>query len=247
MIDPKLIADVVRHSILRCEFESAGRAARQAALALAEAAVAAELGHAPADLREVIAVVEHAVFLLMHPGSKELAPRARRALEEADYTECFGHCRHDEICDSCEYRESCDTVARTELAVNCSSGFVSWEKIEGWYEDLATTENPAVYEENHVLPPELEALQRFCHYILGLDDYTLGILAKIISPRAELKDFTVAELARFHRSSRQAMHRKMLASVRKHPELASVFSCALRKIGRCRAQFKTTYQTEVIK
>ena len=38
MIDPKLVADVIRRSILRCEFESAGRAARQAALACWETA-----------------------------------------------------------------------------------------------------------------------------------------------------------------------------------------------------------------
>jgi hypothetical protein len=34
------------------------------------------------------------------------------------------------------------------------------------------------------------------------------------------------------------MHRKMLAAVRRHPELARIFRVALRKIGRGRTFFR---------
>ena len=150
--------------------------------------------------------------------------------------ECFGHCRGDADCRDCDLHDSCRCISDTEGTIDNGLKLVSFEALEGWAEPVAET---AADDDESEAPasPELAALSEFCRYILHLDDYTLGILAEIIAPRTAKRDVCVAELARVHRCSRQAMHRKMLSSVRKHPEIAGVFQVALRKIGRCRNAF----------
>ena len=150
--------------------------------------------------------------------------------------ECFGHCRGDADCRDCDLHDSCLCISNTDGTIDNGLKLVSFEALEGWAEPVAESRG----DEEDAEPsasPELAALSEFCRYILHLDDYTLGILAEIIAPRTARRDVCVAELARVHRCSRQAMHRKMLSSVRKHPEIAGVFQVALRKIGRCRSAF----------
>ena len=152
--------------------------------------------------------------------------------------ECFGHCRGDADCRDCDLHDSCVCIGDTEATIDNGFKLVSFEALEGWAEPIAESRDREEEEENErSAPPELAALSEFCRYILHLDDYTLGILAEIIAPESAKRDLCVAELARMHRCSRQAMHRKMLSSVRKHPEIAGVFQVALRKIGRSRSAF----------
>ena len=152
--------------------------------------------------------------------------------------ECFGHCRGDADCRDCDLHDSCRCISDTESTIDNRFKLVSFEALEGWAEPVAENRDDGEYDDPEVsAPPELAALSEFCRYLLDLDDYTLGILAEIIAPRTAQRDVCVAELARVHRCSRQAMHRKMLSSVRKHPEVAGVFQVALRKIGRCRSRF----------
>ena len=158
-------------------------------------------------------------------------------MNEELFHECFGHCRGDADCRDCDLHDSCRCISDTEGTIDNGLKLVSFEALEGWAEPVAETANDDDDESEASAPPELAALSEFCRYILHLDDYTLGILAEIIAPRTAKRDICVAELARVHRCSRQAMHRKMLASVRKHPEIAGVFQVALRKIGRCRNAF----------
>ena len=157
-------------------------------------------------------------------------------MNEELFHECFGHCRGDADCRDCDLHDSCRCISDTEGTIDNGLKLVSFEALEGWAEPVAET---ATDDDESEAPasPELAALSEFCRYILHLDDYTLGILAEIIAPRTAKRDVCVAELARVHRCSRQAMHRKMLSSVRKHPEIAGVFQVALRKIGRCRHAF----------
>ena len=157
-------------------------------------------------------------------------------MNEELFRECFGHCRGDDDCRDCDLHDSCICISDTESTIDNGFKMVSFEALEGWAEPVVENRD----EEEEYTPdaaPELTALSEFCRYILHLDDYTLGILAEIIAPRSAKRDICVAELARVHRCSRQAMHRKMLSSVRKHPEIAGVFQIALRKIGRCRSSF----------
>ena len=163
------------------------------------------------------------------------------------YQECFGHCRRDADCRECDLMASCACISDTEAHIEQHSGMTSVEELEGWALQLST---PAVLPdadeddaaEDSVaepLPGDLRRLSEFCRFIFSLDDYTLGILAAIIVPGdSGAANCTVSDLARLHGCSRQAMHRKMLASVRRHPELAQTFRVALRKIGRGRAVFR---------
>ena len=160
------------------------------------------------------------------------------------YQECFGHCRRDADCRDCDLLGSCRCISDTEAHIEQHSGMTSVEELDGWALQLSI---PAVLpesdeepdEEPEPLTGELAQLSEFCRFIFTLDDYTLGILAAIIAPDGEaVANCTVAALARLHGCTRQAMHRKMLSSVRRHPELASLFQVALRKIGRGKEFFR---------
>ena len=164
------------------------------------------------------------------------------------YQECFGHCRNDGDCRECDFFGSCSCFTGTEDKMEQHSGMVSFEALDGWSElaaDPVLPESelgPEEPEPLSSLPLELGGLAEFCRYIFSLDEYTIGILAEVIMPESGTGGRTVAELARLHRCSRQAMHRKMLSSVRRHPELAELFRLALRKIGRGRAYFRRREQ-----
>jgi len=157
------------------------------------------------------------------------------------FEECFSHCRHDDDCRECEFFASCACLSAPESRADHHLGMVSFESLDGWSRYAATSDTPGEPEEpeeSPELPVELLPLAEFCRYIFSLDDYTLGILAEIIVPgNGAERSCSVADLARLHRCSRQAIHRKMLSSVRRHPELAEVFRLTLRKIGRSRAYF----------
>ena len=158
------------------------------------------------------------------------------------YQECFGHCRRDADCRDCDLMASCLCISDTEARIEQHSGMASVEELDGWAMQLST---PAVLpdaEEDAAAEPDdddLARLSEFCRFIFSLDDYTLGILAAIIVPGERGGSCTVSDLARLHGCTRQAMHRKMLASVRRHPELAQLFRVALRKIGRGREFFRS--------
>ena len=161
------------------------------------------------------------------------------------FQECFGHCRGDADCRDCDLSESCRCISDTEAHIEQHSGMTSVEELDGWALQLSVPavlpdgdgeEEPAAPER---LTGDLQRLSDFCRFIFSLDDYTLGILAAIIVPGgSEAHNYTVSDLARLHGCSRQAMHRKMLASVRRHPELAQLFRVTLRKIGRGRMTFR---------
>lgn len=75
---------------------------------------------------------------------------------------------------------------------------------------------------------ETKTIKRMLEYINAIDDYTLGIIDTIISPSAgAIQRLTTADLARIHGISRQGMHRKLLDTWAKYPELKSLLKGAL--------------------
>ena len=159
-------------------------------------------------------------------------------------------------CERCEFLAACRYCRATEPAMESRSGMVSFEEIEGWLpevadfdhipgceeedEESAASERPRRKNPREPLPAGLDDLGSLLRFLLSLDDYTLGILAEVIVPDDSRPGAgrTIADLARLHRCSRQAMHRKALGAVRRHPELAGLFRLTLRKIGRSRAVFR---------
>ena len=156
------------------------------------------------------------------------------------HEDCFGHCRNDSDCRECDFLDSCRCIGDTEPHIEQHSGMVSAEEFD-WSTQLSSAPAEVPDGDAEAEPDErdLTRLSEFCRFIFSLDDYTLGILAAIIAPgESGARNFTVSDLARLHGCSRQAMHRKMLASVRRHPELAQLFRVTLRKIGRGRMAFR---------
>jgi hypothetical protein len=154
--------------------------------------------------------------------------------------DCFGHCRNDADCRECDFLDSCRCIADTEPHIEVHSGMSSAEELD-WSKQLSVpAEDPDGDADAEPDELDLTRLSEFCRFIFSLDEYTLGILAAVIVPGdAAAGSCTVSDLARLHDCSRQAMHRKMLAAVRRHPELARLFRVALRKIGRGRMFFRS--------
>ena len=174
-----------------------------------------------------------------------------------DAPKCFGAAPTETPeCGKCEFLAACRYCRATEPAMESHSGMVSFEEIDGWLPEVADFDHIPGCEEEAEDPaparslrrsdsdrsgsPDLDGLGTMLRFMLSLDDYTLGILAEVIVPDDSRPGGgrTIADLARLHRCSRQAMHRKALGAVRRHPELAGLFRLTLRKIGRGRAAFR---------
>ena len=83
----------------------------------------------------------------------------------------------------------------------------------------------------------ISALAQFFHYLLTLDDYTLGIIGRMCLRWHENKELNILELSREHGCSRQAMHRKILSIIAENPELTAMFTVLLPKLSDSRRKF----------
>ena len=125
---------------------------------------------------------------------------------------------------------------------------VRFEFVQNWSELLADTshipgeEEPvaATSRRRRDLPADTDIadMAQFLHFILELDDYTLAILAQIIVPGKDaVQTCSMAELARIHHCTRQAIHRKFLRTAHRNPELARLLQLTLRKVRTSRSAF----------
>ena len=155
--------------------------------------------------------------------------------------ECWG--KFDQCGRLCEFAAACCLCTETESRMDRALGGQEFDSVAEWAPDLADDRHipgnePEDFPENAV-PHSAGDFAGFLNFLLHLDNYTLGILAEIIAPSSDRKRFTVAELARIHGISRQGMHRKLLDTARKSPELASLLAMTVRKIRRARQEFTT--------
>lgn len=154
--------------------------------------------------------------------------------------ECYGSYGIDKKCARCTYRASCELYTATGKGIDSRMGLVSFDNtVEEWLA-ADTAHIPGQEEE---LPDRrsemIEALARLFRWIVSLDSYTLGIVTEMVAPENRGKGgVSVAALARARGCSRQAIHEKMVAAVARHPELASLFQTALRRVGHMRSKFR---------
>lgn len=249
--------DFFKYHLLGLEYFSFSTNEREAALQNATTTIKKLLRRSPDPAKpgELAALAEQTLWLLLHNEARDIAPRARRYLraieegKEPEYKECFGECKRDVDCWNCIYMSSCSYTTDTKRIDRQHSGLVSVEEIEGWV-DLLPAQEPSPDESGEPSAPEqsdvpssfdLAPMMEFCHFLFSLDDYTLGILSELMCARdPRMNKQVVSSLAHIHGCSRQAMHRKMLASVRRHPELAAVFRMVLQKVRRSRQNFYAT-------
>lgn len=71
-------------------------------------------------------------------------------------------------------------------------------------------------------------LIKVLRFLEKLDDYSLWIVLTLLKPHFNKSIASVADLARLHGVSRQAMHRKVVASWKKYPELRTTLKCILK-------------------
>ena len=156
-----------------------------------------------------------------------------------DAPPCWGKYRSH--CE-CEFAAACRLCTETESRMDRALGGQEFDRVAAWAPDLADYrhipgEEPEEGPEEFTAEPGAADFAGFLNFLLHLDNYTLGILAEIIAPSTERRRFTVAELARVHGISRQGMHRKLLDTARKSPELSSLLAMTVRKIQKSRQEF----------
>lgn len=151
--------------------------------------------------------------------------------------DCFGrYPAGNSPCAKCEYFDSCRYYTKTEKKVLSRSKLASYDMLSNVLPDMPDFDHVPGWKE-----PEdgrngiIDALGRFFRFLLELDEYTLGILREIIVPGGEKCSVTL--LGKLRGCSRQAIHRKILFEIARHPELSAVFIQIMDKLGASRRQF----------
>lgn len=161
--------------------------------------------------------------------------------EKHHEADCFGQIERTRTrCRKCEYFEACAYYAATTSSVDRRSKLISFEAIQEWLPDAADYDHipgePAPGSSRR--STLISMLANFFKFMLTLDDYTVGIICEVVSPgRNSAKTCTVSELGRLHGCSRQAMHRKILDIIARHPELGLLLKNTMFKLSRGRRNF----------
>jgi len=155
-----------------------------------------------------------------------------------DTLNCFGHFSVSEKkCSRCSYQASCRYYGATESVVSRRLKLASYERVEEWLGDAADYDHIPGEEKENTPPRLTEMLGRFFRYLLDLDDYTVGVITEVVAPSDPKRECSVAALGKVHGCSRQAMHRKILYIIGKHPELSLLFREMMYKLGSARQRF----------
>ena len=96
---------------------------------------------------------------------------------------CYGKFQNDNTdCTKCQYSESCRYYTLTEPSVNSRSGFPSYEAMQKFLPDQH--DHSCIPGENDEQNQNelYSMLGSFFRYLIDLDEYTLGIIAEIVSP-----------------------------------------------------------------
>lgn len=152
---------------------------------------------------------------------------------------CYGSFSRQENCEKCVYRKSCELYTQTAPDMEKRQRLVSFDNsVYQWF-PAPETDTPGYEDPAEPRQEMITALAQMLKWIMSLDSYTLGIVAEIIAPSHTFQGGTnVSYLAEIRGCSRQAMHEKMLTSVKKFPELASLFQTALRRVGNLKSKFE---------
>jgi hypothetical protein len=153
-----------------------------------------------------------------------------------DCPSCFAtqECGRIPECTMCEFTESCRYCFEND-GDKCdrTSGHVSFENYDYSEETAETAEGVYSFDNSsRKTDPRYtdEDLLKLMEFMLRIDDYSLGIVESVINGNL----MTVSDAARVFKVSRQAMHRKILDSVRKHPELKNLFRANLYRCKKLR-------------
>lgn len=159
--------------------------------------------------------------------------------DQHDVSKCFGNPRsRSNTCCMCEYRQSCALFAATSRSVESRSKLTSFEEIQSWLPDSADFDHiPGETKVTDRHSRLISMLGRFFRYLIGLDDYTIGIICEMLNSGNVSGNYTVSKLSRLRGCSRQTMHRKLLEIIARRPELSSLLQGTMYKLSRGRQRF----------
>ena len=159
--------------------------------------------------------------------------------DQHDVSKCFGNPRsRSNTCCMCEYRQSCALFAATSRSVESRSKLTSFEEIQSWLPDSADFDHiPGETKATDRHSRLISMLGRFFRYLIGLDDYTIGIICEMLNSGNVSGNYTVSKLSRLRGCSRQTMHRKLLEIIARRPELSSLLQGTMYKLSRGRQRF----------
>lgn len=171
-----------------------------------------------------------------------------------DCPECYGKkdlSNKIAECPSCEFLKSCIYYCKEDdKKMNRGSGHVSFENYSYSHE---IADQPAEIEDE---PDENEApasdrkgkytdqdMLRLMEFMFRIDDYSLAIIEKVLNRNL----ITASDAARVFKVSRQAIHRKLLDSCRKNPELRNLLHANLYRCKRLREDIEPkTPETKIL-
>ena len=146
-----------------------------------------------------------------------------------DCPDCYGkYPTPSDPCENCEYEESCRYYTATTPPRGKKQGPV------GFVDNCAAdTAEPTPSETGDRFVTEAE-LANVLRYLMELDEYTLSLLAEVIT--APAGSLSVSALAQRRGVTRQAIHHKLISILENHRELAPVFRGLFRKLSRARSR-----------
>ena len=151
---------------------------------------------------------------------------------------CFGkYPAGSSSCRRCEYHLACRYYTSTEKHIVRREHIVSFEAAQGLPECADFDHIPGEEKTVDRKDEMISALSRFFRYLLDLDDYSIGIIAEVVSSGEKIKHCTIPYLGKLHGCSRQAMNGKVMRLITAHPELTALFRDTLYKLSNARQSF----------
>lgn len=158
--------------------------------------------------------------------------------------ECFENLKFgkEPNCLTCEFAESCKLYSKTQPKMERRSGHVSYEALSFSKQvaeipiEAETIEliEPVAAPQHEIDEKELkysdDDFLKLMMFMLRIDDYSLGVVESVINGNL----LTASDAAKAFNVSRQAMHRKIVDSVRKHGELRAIFKINLSRCKKLR-------------
>lgn len=140
-----------------------------------------------------------------------------------DRTKCYGNFEERRRCHKCMYCASCKWYSNNPITT-ARTGFMgsipNIDQLPDYALGLPDT------------PITLRDLATFAKYLLTLTDLELGVLQQVISGARSIADLAVSA-----GKSKQTLHKNIIDTIAKHPELGVLFATLMPKLTVARSRF----------
>lgn len=153
---------------------------------------------------------------------------------------CYGKYPKCEL-KHCEFSASCEYYTNTpEEPKRMESGYhIGFRGDENWLPEPAKVKE-LDDDECCSEPVTRDELVQFFKWLMSLDEYTLGLLQHVYTNESDSKKMSLMEIARSRGCSRQAIYRKVNASIEEHPELFALAPKLFGHMKKSKTRFLRT-------